>query len=75
MEEEKKIGTLIFYDRDDMKMAIDGWKWRLAITEFDNFLRAEIKHGDHEGEIYELYEKIRDRLWEELDSESVSIND
>jgi len=64
MTEENPIGTLTFYEKEEMRVAIDGWKWQMAITNFDQYLRAECKHGDHEDEIYEIYESIRERLWE-----------
>ena len=68
MEEEKQypIGTLTFYEIEDMRVAIDGWKWQMAITKFDQYLRSECKHGDHEDKVYEIYESIRERLWEEV---------
>ena len=68
MEEEKQyaIGTLTFYEKEEMRVAIDGWKWQMAITKFDQYLRSECKHGDHEDKVYEIYESIRERLWEEV---------
>ena len=38
------VGTLTFYNESDMKLALDGVQWMLAVNELDNWLRSKVKH-------------------------------
>lgn len=37
--------TLEFDDEQDLRDAIDGWKWKHAMWELDQELRGIVKHG------------------------------
>jgi len=63
------IGTLTFYDESDMKLALDGVQWMLAVNELDNWLRSKVKHEsglDKKGEELEHYKDAYCTVREEL---------
>ena len=53
------VGTLTFYDEIDMRLALDGVDWMLAVNELDNWLRSKVKHesglDNKKGEELEHY--------------------
>ena len=53
-------------DADEIKDCMNGSKWRMLVTELDNYYRNIYKHSDNEEEI-EMAEKVRDKLRELLD--------
>jgi len=62
----KKIINSIFasiYSRSESFMDhYNGPKYRAVIQDYDNFLRNQIKHTDHQGS----YDDARDELWAQL---------
>lgn len=61
-------------EREEFEMAANGWKLYMAISTFDNWLRGKIKHEDLTDEQYEIYDKIRQQLWDELSAENIDIH-
>ena len=55
-----------FEDADEIKDCMNGFKWRMLVTELDNYYRNIYKHSDN-GEEIEMAEKVRDKLRELLD--------
>ena len=55
-----------FEDADEIKDCMNGSKWRMLVTELDNYYRNIYKHSDNDNEI-EMAEKVRDKLRELLD--------
>ena len=55
-----------FEDADEIKDCMNGSKWRMLVTELDNYYRNIYKHSDN-GEEVEMAEKVRDKLREFLD--------
>ena len=55
-----------FEDADEIKDCMNGSKWRMLVTELDNYYRNMYKHSDN-GEEVEMAEKVRDKLREFLD--------
>ena len=64
------VGTLTFYDESDMKLALDGVQWMLAVNELDNWLRSKVKHESgldkKKGEELEHYKDAYCTVREEL---------
>ena len=63
------VGTLTFYNESDMKLALDGVQWMLAVNELDNWLRSKVKHEsglDKKGEELEHYKDAYCTVREEL---------
>jgi hypothetical protein len=47
----------------EIKDALDGYKWRGAVWEIDQFLRGELKYGQNVPEdVRESYEKLREKI-------------
>lgn len=55
-----------FEDADEIKDCMNGSKWRMLVTELDNYYRNIYKHSDNDNEV-EMAEKVRDKLRELLD--------
>jgi DNA-directed RNA polymerase subunit F len=50
-------------EQDDIRDALDGYKWRMVAWELDQFLRSEIKYNEKLSSIeYEFAEKTREEL-------------
>jgi len=50
-------------EQDDIRDALDGYKWRMVAWELDRFLRSEIKYNEKlSSSEYEFAEKIREEL-------------
>jgi len=66
-----------FTDEDaasDAQVALDGWKYKVAIWEIDQHLRNEIKYNESlPGEVGEAYEKLRDEIREILSNSNLTM--
>ena len=66
-----------FTDEDaasDAQVALDGWKYRAAIWEIDQYLRNQVKYNEKlPSEVGEAYEKLRDKIREILSENSLQI--
>ena len=63
------VGTLTFYNESDMKLALDGVDWMLAVNELDNWLRSKVKYEtglDKKGAELEHYKDAYCTVREEL---------
>ena len=62
----KKIINSVFaaicYRSESFLDHYNGPKYRAVIQDYDNFLRNEIKHTEHQGS----YEDARDELWSQM---------
>ena len=57
--------TLTFDDENDLLVAINGYKYKLALWQVDQFLRSEMKYNDKlTSEQYDYAEMLRDKLHE-----------
>ena len=54
-----------FEEADEIKDCINGFKWRILVTELDNYYRNMYKHSDNSEDI-QLAEKVRAKLHELL---------
>ena len=54
-----------FEDADEIKDCMNGFKWRMLVTELDNYYRNMYKYSENVNEI-ELAEKVRAKLHELL---------
>lgn len=53
--------------------ARQGSDWKFAVDDLLNYLRSQIKHGDHTAEEYRTFERVRERLIEILDDRGLYI--
>lgn len=59
--------TLTFDEEDDLLTAINGYKYKLAMWDLDQFLRSELKYNDIlTAEQYDYAEMLREKLHEIL---------
>ena len=49
-------------DSEDFKEAQEGWKWKSALFELDQWIRGEVKHGEGIKDGDQVREKIREIL-------------
>jgi hypothetical protein len=61
-------------EREEFEMASQASKLYCVVSEFDNFLRSKIKHTDLSDEQYDIYESIRQELWNNLNDENISLH-
>jgi len=55
-------------ERSEFMDAYRGWQWKLIVSEFDEWLRREIKYSDKNE-----YEPVREKLRELVDDEGLRI--
>ena len=53
-------------EADDIRNALDGYKWKLAIWDLDQNLRNEMKFNNLSNEKYKAFEEIREKIIEVL---------
>ena len=57
-------------EQDDARTSLDGWKWKLAMWEFDQLLRSTTKHGvsllKHDEQATSIEYEIAEKLMEEI---------
>ena len=62
-------------ERDEFKTAIEGYKYRLCLSELDTFLRNKLKYEDLSDEEFDAFEKTRTELYRILEDNDVNIHD
>lgn len=66
--------TLTFDEEEDLLTAINGYKYKLALWDLDQFLRGELKYNDKlTAEQYDYAEMLRDKLREILNDYNLQI--
>ena len=66
--------TLTFDDENDLLTAINGYKFKLALWQLDQFLRSEMKYNDKlTEEQYDYAEIIRNKLHEFINDFNVTL--
>jgi len=58
-------------ESDDARVALEGWKWRLSMSELDQWLRNECKYQELSEETRENYKKVREKIKEILEDNEV----
>ena len=69
-------------EQDDVRTALDGYKWKLAIQDLDQLLRSTtkydvslLKHNEQATEAeYEVAEKLREEIRDILDSYQIQFD-
>ena len=56
-----------FEEQDDARVALDGYKWKLAVWDLDQLLRSTTKYGSFErreatSEEQDMAQKLRDAM-------------
>ena len=66
--------TLTFNEENDLLTAINGYKYKLALWDFDQFLRSELKYNAELTEQqYDYAEMLRDKLHKFINDYNVTL--
>jgi len=60
-------------EREEFKLAQQGVAWKIVVCQLLEFLRSETKHSDHSAEEYAVFDRIRQRLLEDLRDRELSV--
>ena len=66
-------------EEHDARVALDGYKWRMAMWELDQLLRSATKHGSFErreatSEEMDMADKIRDAIRDILNEHNLNLD-
>lgn len=60
-------------EREEYEMTMNALKYYSVLSEFDNYLRTKLKHEEMTDEVYDVYEKVREKLWDIMNDEEIRI--
>ena len=68
-----------FEEQDDARVALDGYKWKMAMWDLDQLLRSATKYGSFErreatSEEQDMAEKLRDAIREILNEYNLNLD-
>jgi hypothetical protein len=79
------MGKIIFEfdsieEQDDARMALDGYKWKVAMWDLDQLLRSATKYGTFDGreatgEEQNMAQSLRDSIREVLNRSNLNLDD
>lgn len=63
-------------EAEDIRCALDGWKWKTLVFEIDQMLRNKLKYPSEtiSNELYTELEKLRNEIQELVSDSNLSIN-
>ena len=66
-------------EADDARVALDGYKWKMAMWELDQLLRSATKYGSFErreatSEEMDMADKIRDAIRDILNEHNLNLD-
>ena len=66
-----------FEEQDEIKKALDGYKWALAMWDLDNQLRSVVKYSgeDVSGDVVDFAVKLREDIRDTLSGYGLSLED
>ena len=67
-------------EQDDARVALDGYKWKIAMWDLDQLLRSTTKYGSFENRTAteaerDMAEKIRDAIRDILNENNLNLED
>lgn len=70
--------TLKFYDEEELRTALDGWKWKNAMWKLDQDMRSIVKHGyignrEATDREIEAADWCRKKIREHLESDNLNL--
>lgn len=61
-------------EAEDARIALDGYKWKLAMWDLDQHLRAEVKYNEKLPEdVADAYDSVREKVREILESYNLNL--
>ena len=62
-------------EKDDIEMAINGYKYRLALWDLDQYLRSETKYNDNLDEkTWDAYDGVRNKIREIMNENTINFD-
>ena len=62
-------------EQEEFEIANKGWKFRLALSTYDQHLRNKLKYDDSlTNEQHKVYDELRTKLWEILQEEQLTLD-
>jgi hypothetical protein len=62
-------------EKDDIEMAINGYKYRLVLWELDQYLRSETKYNDDLDEkTWDAYDGVRNKIREIMNENAINFD-
>ena len=61
-------------DREEHLRAVNSLELYLSLWDIDQYVREKMKYGNLEEDKYEIYEEIRNQLYEIMDQYNVKLN-
>lgn len=62
-------------EHEELKECQCGPTYRAVLHDLDNYMRTELKHGDHSNPVHLTIEGVRDKLYDLLNDQGVTIYD
>ena len=66
--------TLEFESLEDAQPHLNGFDYRIALEDFHNWMRSQLKHGELIEAKWEVYEEIQKKFFSILDENNVNLN-
>ncbi len=64
-----------FEEKDEIEMAINGYKYRLVLWDLDQYLRSETKYNENLDEkTWDAYDSIRDKIRSLMSEQTISFD-
>lgn len=60
-------------DSEALRDAQHGSEWRMALIEVNEYLRGEVKHGNHTAEELAVFDKVRDVIYKTLEDRGLDL--
>jgi len=63
-------------EADDARTALDGYKWKIAMWDMDQWLRSQTKytHDDMSDDTYKAFKKCREKLRKIVNDNNLSLD-
>lgn len=66
--------TLEFENYEEAEHHLNGFDYRIALEDFHNWLRSQLKHGELTEAKWSVYEEIQKKFFSILDENNVNLN-
>lgn len=60
-------------EQEELKDAQKGTEYNIVLFDIDQYLRNEIKHGNHLQVEYDIFQRVRDKLHELLNEREINL--
>lgn len=69
--------TIVIFDMPDEENLLQEYlqapRWRLAVENLSQWLRTQVKHGDHPEQALALYDEVRAKLFDFVQEEGLEL--